>query len=100
MALFSTIVTSVASLFKKDQIVEDITIDNGYPVEFDSNFKTIVRHDLNEYFPEIVDWIDKNSSGRVSIKCDTKDKKNRLETLYIGFENSDDALVFKIRFSK
>lgn len=66
-------------------------------VKFDKKYKTVLEVDF-EYdssYLDIVYWLDENTNGGVDIKFVTESKN-----MFIGFENSDDALLFKIRFSK
>jgi len=70
--------------------------------DFERKYKIIVRCDWPESYPEMIDWLDKNSSGLVSIKSngtvDLNSLESRSQALYIGFENPDDALFFKIKY--
>lgn len=61
-------------------------------VKFDKKFRTIISVS-QEYDNDMVDWINKNSNGNVSLQFSEQDGK-----CFIGFENDDDALFFKIRF--
>jgi len=74
---------------------------------FDDKFKIILRHQYNVVqYLEILDWIETNSIGSVEIKTIYElDLKKQVtiapgvfKIFYIGFEDSDDALVFKIKF--
>lgn len=73
---------------KKIEVVPEVISD----VKFDGKFKTIISVS-QEYDNDMVDWINKNSNGNVSLQFSEQDGK-----CFIGFENDDDALFFKIRF--
>ena len=55
----------------------------------------ITAHD----YCEKIDWLNKNSKGAVSIQYG-EDIGPGLDGVYIGFEDPDDALFFKIKYSK
>ena len=73
---------------KKVEEVPEVISD----VKFDKKFRTIVSVP-QEYNNDMIDWINKNSNGNVSLQFSEQDSK-----CFIGFENDDDALFFKIRF--
>lgn len=62
---------------------------------FDDRFTDIVSYKYDESYPEILDWVDKNSKGSVDIKI-SEDSESK--TILLGFDNMDDSLLFKIRF--
>lgn len=64
---------------------------------FDKKYKTIVSVDVKHNYQEMIYWLNDNTRGSVDIKLD-HDFKQKIK-VYVGFENSDDALFFKIRFS-
>ena len=46
---------------------------------------------------DILDWVNKNSTGRVDVRFENS---YGYEKIYIAFENPNDALIFKIKFSE
>lgn len=64
---------------------------------FDKKFKTIVKLLCTPKFIEIIDWVDKNSSGAIDVQFGIG-TNNGLDTMYVGFEDEADALIFKIRY--
>jgi hypothetical protein len=64
----------------------------------DSRYRYTTSKTLNisEYYT-MLGWIDRNSIGSVDIKIISQGVVS-MEVL-IGFENSDDALLFRIKFS-
>jgi len=70
------------------------------PPKFHKRYKTIVKVDVHKgiEYVSMMEWIDQNSKGSVDVKS-ISDGYGTL-VLYYGFENSDDALVFKIKYSK
>lgn len=71
------------------QIPEDLITEEPL---FDNNIKVVVPYEISYNYAEILYWIDSNSKGLVSVKQTDKSK------VFIGFENEDDALYFKIKF--
>ena len=66
-------------------------------VAFSSNYTSVVAMDYVHGYYDILDWVNKNSSGQVEVKFENSYGH---EKIYIAFESERDALVFKIRFSK
>jgi len=64
---------------------------------FHKKYKSIIqyhsRSDIEFY--SAVDWVNNNTSGSVDIKRQISGNR---AVLYIGFENSDDATFFKIKY--
>jgi hypothetical protein len=64
--------------------------------DFDKKYKIIVRCDYTDYFYKQVEWVNSNSNKSVDVKIVGPDYAIR--DIYFGFEDPDDALVFKIKF--
>lgn len=65
--------------------------------EFDKKYKIVVRCKYSDDYLEKVEWVNKNSKDLVKIKvCGNF---HVLTDIFFGFENIDDALVFKIKYS-
>ena len=62
------------------------------PPSFDKKYKTIVSCKYYAGYLEMLDWINQHSNKSVDVKFHN-------DTIYIGFENYDDAIVFKIKYS-
>lgn len=84
-------------LFTKKVPVAEIVIQQ--PV-FDSKYKTILEYRYNENYSEMVNWIDFHSNGSVDIKYDGDFQSGcyDLKSVFYGFEDPDDALIFRIKF--
>jgi hypothetical protein len=75
---------------------------------FDKKYKIIIDRELDSYYVEILDWLNKNSNFSVDVKIYIAEKYNGewiysssttgKTTMFIAFENEDDALFFKIRY--
>lgn len=63
-------------------------------VVFSKKYRTIVHYKYTERYPEILMWLNENTTGAVKIKTSQVSTSD----MFIGFEKSDDALFFKIRF--
>lgn len=71
--------------------------------EFDKRFKTIIERDLDIY---ILEWLNENTKDEVQVKVLSAQKvENKWvifapgqRRMFIGFENKDDALYFKLKF--
>lgn len=66
---------------------------------FDRKYKIIIKYYYGprfnqQYDEEMVNWIQTNSNGSVDLKISDKSQH-----YYIGFEDPDDALFFKIKYS-
>jgi len=66
---------------------------------FDKKYKTIIRLEYGPNFNylETLDWIDRHSKDSVDIAV-TGEGAGSISIFY-AFESSDDALVFKIKYS-
>lgn len=89
------------SLSKTEDTMSPLLIEpqENLPV-FDKKYKSIVVYSQSEKYYEITEWLEKNTAGLVSIKLSDElaffGASN--SKMYIAFENSDDALLFKIKF--
>ena len=63
---------------------------------FDRKYKTVVSVKSTWSYLEMIDWVNKNSYGSVDVWFN--DTPNGV-IIDIAFENSNDALVFKIKYS-
>jgi len=67
-------------------------------VNFDEKFRTIIKFPYQqEMYLELLYWLHDNTSGSADVKV-LSNHGNVI--VFVGFENPEDALVFKIRFSK
>jgi len=82
----------VYNFFMKDQTLQMISAPTQ-PV-FDKKYKFIYKFTYSEYKLEMIDWINANSNGSADLIFDGPSK-----IFYVGFEKSDDALFFKIKYS-
>ncbi len=66
---------------------------------FDKKYKTIIRleYGLNFNYLETIDWVNRHSRDSVDIAV-VGEGAGPI-SIYYAFENSDDALVFKIKYS-
>lgn len=74
---------------------------------FDKRFKIIVKCEYNEYYYEMLNWINNNSNGMVEIKLSTTPYNMEYavppnipwtKEVFVAFENTDDATFFKIKY--
>lgn len=63
--------------------------------DIDPKYKFIVEKSFDERYYEMLEWVNKNSKKGVSILL--VDKKDT--SLLLAFEDEDDALLFKIKYS-
>ena len=63
---------------------------------FDKKYKIIIKYNYGFDYTEMLDWVNKNSKGSVDIKFDSNATDH---ALYLAFEEIDDALIFKIKYS-
>jgi len=91
--LFLTIRRALST--KKIVPVEVIT--SPVPV-FDKKYKIIVKCKYTPLHAEMLEWVNNNSNGSVDVQC-RGSFVTGLEDAYFGFQESGDALFFKIKFS-
>ena len=67
---------------------------------FDRKYKTILEYRYNENYSEMVNWIDFHSNGSVDVQYgkDFSEGLYNIKTVFYGFEDPDDALIFRIKF--
>lgn len=75
---------------------------------FDRKYKTVLKFTKTTEYSSMIDWVDKNSTGLVSIRQVSATLKidpstggflQINSTVYVGFENEDDAIFFRIKYS-
>lgn len=74
--------------------------------QFDKRFKTIIERELDITYFYILEWLNENSINDVQVKAFHVQKIDNKwvifpsgrQRLFIGFENKDDALYFKLKF--
>jgi hypothetical protein len=76
---------------------------------FEDRFQTVLEYPLDNRYHDMGEWVDKNSTGNVSIKLSPPQGNVEdvwyapagiiRKRVFFGFENSDDALFFKIKYS-
>jgi hypothetical protein len=67
------------------------------PVIFSAKYKNILKYPYDTTYIEKVEWVNANSRDSVDIKFSVG-SLTQIEYIHFGFENSDDALYFKIKF--
>ncbi|HEY6435658.1 MAG TPA: hypothetical protein VIY47_03645 [Ignavibacteriaceae bacterium] len=65
--------------------------------QFEEKYKTIITVIDPDNYVDMMNWINSYSKNSVDIKIDTNEIDSFAVTF--AFENSDDALVFKIKYS-
>lgn len=66
---------------------------------FDSNFKVILRVKYTDNYFEKLFWLNNNSIGKVEIKILREiNSKTEDSEFFFGFENPDDAILFRIKY--
>jgi hypothetical protein len=63
---------------------------------FDKKFKMVVRRNYSPGWVDMLEWVNSNSNGLVEIKFNNTYGQ---EAIFVGFEDPDDALFFKIKYS-
>ena len=76
--------------FQPKQTQESV-IENT--IIFDKKYKLIVKSNQFQYYVDMMDWIDQHSNGNVDVKMFGDG------WMYFLFENPDDAIIFKIKYS-
>jgi hypothetical protein len=76
---------------------------------FGEKFTTVLEYPYDDRHYEIMEWVDKNSTHGVEIQVHPPEFEPsepwyapagiQKRTVYIGFENMEDALFFKIKYS-
>ena len=65
---------------------------------FDRKYKIVVRVKSTPNYMEMLEWVNSNSHGAVDVWFNAPVLSDNI-MIDIAFENSDDALVFKIKYS-
>jgi hypothetical protein len=65
--------------------------------EFDKKYKVVIRCKYDDDYIEKVNWVHKNSKDLVKIQV--TGNSFEMTDIFFAFENQDDALVFKIKYS-
>lgn len=67
---------------------------------FDPKYKTILEVKCKPDYINMLEWVNRNSSGSVDAKFEFGVGTGYgIEKIYLGFEDSGDALIFRIRYS-
>ena len=80
-------------------------MEQSYPTirlpRFDKKYKTVIRLDYgpNLNYLETLEWINTHSKDSVDVSVVGEGAGNGYISIYYAFESSDDALVFKIKYS-
>jgi hypothetical protein len=62
---------------------------------FDKRYKAVVRKRFTPYYFEMLNWANEHSKGQIAVSVCSETTGD----VYFAFENEDDALVFKIKYS-
>ncbi len=73
---------------------------------FDSSYGVLIVSDIKAHHTTVLDWINQNSSGKVQVQIINAQQEFGLWVVspggysraFFAFENSDDALVFRIKY--
>lgn len=94
MGKMAQLLHTIRTLFSTKKKPEMIGCD-GEPI-FDKRYKIIIKKDYTSGYLDMLEWINTNSNDSVEVRFNNIYGQ---EGIYIGFENSDDALFFKIKYS-
>lgn len=73
---------------------------NIIPV-FDEKYKTIIKCRFRPDYTEMLDWVNKNTIESAEVKFQYRlGYEEHPRYICVGFENKDDALVFRIKYSE
>lgn len=76
-----------------------------------TKYKTILKFTVPNNYPEMLDWVNSNTNGSVKVELSiipvgevgmpwySPAGWQPPATVYMGFENSDDAMFFKIKYA-
>jgi hypothetical protein len=92
MGKMAQLLSSVRKLFEP-KVEEEIFEPIKQPV-FAEKYKTIVKCEGSPNYLTMLHWVDENSKGDVDVR------RPGDGWIYFAFEDPDDALVFKIMYSK
>ena len=89
-----------------------IVIDKNPMPVFNKKYKVILKYTYDDHntYMSMLEWIDKNSNNSVEIKFPNNTNNGEVwyapaglrridPSIFIGFENADDATFFKIKYS-
>jgi len=76
------------------RVIDTVDCD-GQPI-FDKKYSIIIKRNYQPGYIDMLEWVNLNSNNSVDVKFNNAYGS---EAIYIGFENSDDALFFKIKYS-
>lgn len=84
----------------KDVIVSPQRVVQNAPV-FDKKYKIILECKYDERAYDMLEWVNKFSNGAVDVKNKVKSTEPQTIQLmaYFAFEDLDDALIFRIKYS-
>ena len=98
------------TFFKKkvSATTEDNTL-NFINESFDPKYKIILCKGIDSQYVEMINWVDRNSKNSVDVKVfnakphgdkwvETQPSQDN-NMVFLGFENEDDAIYFKIKYS-
>lgn len=66
--------------------------------QFDKKYRTIVSVKSSPEYMEMLEWVDANSHGSVDVWFNAPVLSDTI-VIDVAFENLDDALIFKIKYS-
>ena len=89
------------NIFRKSAISDPAETEVNKAPVFDKKYKIIIKHAYGSdvdwdipYDEEMINWLNNNSIGSIDLKFSENSRH-----YYIGFEDPDDALFFKIKYS-
>jgi hypothetical protein len=85
--------SKITQIFKQPPVDTPVDADLTMSV-FDKEYKVIIRCPYDETYMDKVTWLNDASVGNVGIKV----LLTQPPMLVVGFENDNDALIFRIRY--
>lgn len=79
----------------KQPLPPDSIIYRKHPL-FDARFKIVIEHPRDDGYYQLLEWVNSNSHGSVQMAYEADHGGERI---FIAFEDPDDALFFKIKYS-
>ena len=97
----------IQSVFSTKEVAE---IQHPLSSYFDKKYKTIICRKLSDIDQEMIEWLNQNSNGLVSVRILSgrtvtdgigwcPHPVGPVTRMCLGFEDPDDALFFKIKYS-
>ena len=80
------------NIFRKSTITDFTETTETVTPIFDKKYSIIIKCKYSVDHFELISWVNLNTRGAADVKIVP-------EAVYIGFENSDDALFFKVKYS-